>query len=39
VALGALLRRFPDFTGPLEPPGWKRSVVLRGPTALPLRLR
>jgi cytochrome P450 len=38
VALGALLRRFPDFTGPTEPPGWKRSVILRGPTALPIRL-
>jgi len=38
TALGALLRRFPDFTGPPDPPGWKRSIVLRGPTALPLRL-
>jgi cytochrome P450 len=36
--LGALLRRFPDLDGPPEPPGWKPSVVLRGPTALPLRL-
>jgi cytochrome P450 len=39
VALGALLRRFPDLDGPPEPPGWKPSVVLRGPTALPVRLR
>jgi cytochrome P450 len=39
VALGALLRRFPDFTGHPDPPGFKPSVVLRGPTALPLRLR
>jgi len=38
LTLGALLRRFPDLSGPPEPPGWKRSVVLRGPTALPLRL-
>jgi cytochrome P450 len=38
-ALGALLRRFPDFEGPSEPQGFKPSVVLRGPTALPLRLR
>jgi pimeloyl-[acyl-carrier protein] synthase len=38
VALGAFLRRFPDFTGDPEPPGWKRSIVLRGPTALPVRL-
>jgi cytochrome P450 len=39
VALSALLRRFPDFTGTAEPPDWKRSIVLRGPTALPIRLR
>jgi len=38
AALGALLRRFPDFSGPSEPPGWKASIVLRGPTALPLQL-
>jgi len=38
VTLGALLRRFPDFDGPTEPPGYKPSVVLRGPTALPVRL-
>jgi cytochrome P450 len=39
VALGALLRRFPDLDGPAEPPAWKPSIVLRGPTALPVRLR
>jgi len=38
VALGALLRRFPDLRGPTQPEGWKRSVVLRGPTRLPLEL-
>jgi cytochrome P450 len=38
VALGAFLRRFPDFSGPTEPPGWKPSIVLRGPTALPVRI-
>lgn len=38
VAIGALLRRFPDFRGEPEPTGWKHSVVLRGPTGLPLRL-
>jgi cytochrome P450 len=38
VALGALLRRFPSFTGASEPPAWKRSIVLRGPTSLPIRL-
>jgi len=39
VALGTFLRRFPDFAGDAEPPGWKRSVILRGPSALPVRLR
>jgi cytochrome P450 len=38
-ALGALLRRYPDFAGSPEPPAWKSSIVLRGPTALPVRLR
>lgn len=38
VTLRALLSRFPDLDGPAEPPGWKPSIVLRGPTALPLRL-
>ena len=38
VALAGLLRRFPNFTGPTEPPGRRASVVLRGPTALPLTL-
>jgi len=39
LTLSALLQRFPTFDGDPEPPGWKRSMVLRGPTALPLRLR
>jgi cytochrome P450 len=39
IALGGLLRRFPDFRGDPEPLGWRRSAVLRGPTAVPLRLR
>jgi pimeloyl-[acyl-carrier protein] synthase len=38
AALEGLLRRFPDFRGDADPPDWKRSVVLRGPTALPLVL-
>jgi cytochrome P450 len=38
VALAGLLRRFPSFTGPTEPPGRRASIVLRGPTALPLSL-
>jgi pimeloyl-[acyl-carrier protein] synthase len=39
VALGALLRHFPDFAGRPQPPAWKASVVLRGPASLPIRLR
>ncbi len=38
VALGGFLERFPGFAGQPDPPGWKRSIVVRGPTALPLRL-
>jgi cytochrome P450 len=38
AALAGLLRRFPSFTGPTEPPGRRASIVLRGPTALPLCL-
>jgi cytochrome P450 len=38
IALGGLLRRFPDFRGDPEPPGWRRSAVLRGPSAVPIRL-
>ena len=37
-ALGGLLRRFPDFSGDPEPSDWRRSAVLRGPTAVPIRL-
>ncbi len=38
IALGALLRRFPDFSGPKDPPEWRRSMTLRGPATLPLEL-
>jgi len=38
VALGALLRRFPDFDGPPEPPEWRRSMIVRGPESVPLTL-
>ena len=38
ITLSALLRRFPNFDGDPAPLSWKRSMVLRGPTALPLRL-
>jgi cytochrome P450 len=38
VALGALLRRFPDFSGDPEPPAWRRSMVIRGPETVPLKL-
>jgi cytochrome P450 len=38
IAVGTLLRRFPDLSGDPEPPAWRRSMILRGPKALPLRL-
>lgn len=38
VAIASLLQRFPDFRGPVDPPGWRRSLVLRGPETLPLTL-
>jgi hypothetical protein len=37
VAVNTLLTRFPDLEGETAPRNWKRSVVLRGPTALALR--
>jgi cytochrome P450 len=39
IAIPTLLRRFPDFDGERDPRHWKRSMVLRGPTSLALRLR
>lgn len=39
IALGSLLRRYPDFSASLEGLEWKRSVVLRGVKSLRLRLR
>lgn len=38
VAVGALLRRFPEFQGDPEPPAWRRSMIIRGPEALPIKL-
>jgi hypothetical protein len=38
IAIGSLLRRFPDLTGAPEPPDWRRSMIIRGPVAVPLRL-
>jgi cytochrome P450 len=38
VALGGLLRRFPAFSGDPEPPAWRRSMIIRGPEAVPIRL-
>lgn len=38
IALGALLRRFPDFQASVDDMQWRRSTVLRGPRTLPLRL-
>ena len=33
-----LLRRFPDFSGPPDPPAWRRSMIIRGPEALRIQL-
>ena len=38
IAIGTLLRRFPEFSGNPEPPDWRRSMILRAPVALPIRL-
>jgi cytochrome P450 len=38
AAIGALLRRFPDFHTAGGAPTYRRSMVLRGPEHLPLRL-
>jgi pimeloyl-[acyl-carrier protein] synthase len=44
VALGALLRRFPDFSGTPGPsgepaaPAWRRSMIVRGPETLHVTL-
>jgi cytochrome P450 len=37
IALEALLRRFPDFTGQPDDVEWRRSSLLRGPVAVPLQ--
>jgi cytochrome P450 len=39
VTIAALIRRFPDFQAVPGPRSHRRSIVLRGVTALPLRLR
>jgi cytochrome P450 len=38
IALQVLLQRFPDLRGDPDPPAWRRSLVLRGPAALPVSL-
>ena len=38
IAIASLLRHFPDFSGDPEPPAWRRSMIIRGPEALPIRL-
>jgi cytochrome P450 len=38
IALGALLRRFPDFRASVDDIEWRRSTVLRGPRTLPVHL-
>ena len=37
IAISSLLSKFPDFGGDVDRIVWKRSMVLRGPTALALR--
>ncbi len=39
IAIQALLRRFPDFSGDPRPTNYRRSMVLRGVTALRVTLR
>jgi cytochrome P450 len=39
IAIGTLVRRYPGFEGPRDPPAWRPSFSLRGPAALPIRLR
>jgi cytochrome P450 len=39
IALGTLLRRFPDFDGDPTTDAWRPSITLRGLTTLPLTLR
>ena len=38
IAIGTLVRRFPDFTGDTDACAWRRSIVLRGPMSVPLQL-
>ena len=38
VAIGALLRRFPNLRGDASAVAYRASVLLRGPVALPLRV-
>jgi cytochrome P450 len=38
IAIGALVRRFPDLTGEFADLDWTRSMILRGPLAVHLRL-
>jgi cytochrome P450 len=38
IAIGSLFRRFPDLQGDPDPTAWRRSLVIRGPEAVPLRL-
>jgi cytochrome P450 len=39
IAIGTLLRRFPDFEGDPDTDAWRPSITLRGLTTLPLTLR
>ena len=38
IAIGALLRHFPNFDGHPDEVQWRRSMLLRGPVAVPIKL-
>jgi cytochrome P450 len=38
IAIGSLVRRFPNLSGDPEACAWQRSIVLRGPLSVPLQL-
>lgn len=38
IAVGSLMRRFPDWKGGPESTGWRRSMIIRGPVSVLIRL-
>jgi hypothetical protein len=38
LAIGTLVRRFPNFGGHPDPPAWRPSTIVRGPVSLPIHL-